>query len=354
MDPISQGAVGAAFGQASQTVSSLRSGRDRSANEQLVAISWLACLSGMAPDLDVLIQSSTDPLLFLEFHRHFTHALVFIPIGALIVCGALYWSVRRTLTWHQAYLACLVGYATHGLLDACTSYGTQLFWPFSDVRVAWNNVSVVDPLLTIPLVVCTILAARNRKAHLSLIGIGWMFIYLGIGVWQMNRALEATQQIALSRNHTANLVTVKPSFANLLVWKSIYEADGTFYVDAVRVGFNITYCPGDSAPRLNVKRDLAFLDQESQQARDVARFDWFSDGYLALHEDAYTVIDLRYSIVPNQIDPMWGIRLNPAASPDTHVEWFSTRETSRTETDQFWRMLSGADCSIPLGMGTTK
>ena len=39
----------------------------------------------MAPDLDVLFQSPTDPILFLEFHRQFTHSLVFIPIGALLV-----------------------------------------------------------------------------------------------------------------------------------------------------------------------------------------------------------------------------------------------------------------------------
>ena len=43
-----------------------------------------------------------------------------------------------------------MGYATHGLLDSCTSYGTQLFWPFSDVRVAWDTMSIVDPLFTVP------------------------------------------------------------------------------------------------------------------------------------------------------------------------------------------------------------
>jgi len=345
LDPISQGAVGAAFGQASQTIPTLRAGTLESGNQHIVAVSWLACLAGMAPDLDVLIQSPTDPLLFLEFHRHFTHALIFIPFGALIVCACLYWSVRRTLSLRESYVACLIGYATHGLLDACTSYGTQLFWPFSDVRVAWNNVSVVDPVVTIPLVVCVVLAARTRRLSYTLIGIGWMLVYLGIGVWQMNRALDATQQIASSRGHTATKVTVKPSFANLLVWKSIYEFEDRFYVDAVRVGMATTFCPGQSAPRLNIDEHLPFLKRESQQARDLRRFDWFSDSYLALHENAYTIIDLRYSIVPNQIDPMWGIRLDPNAQAADHVEWFSTRETNRTETRLFWRMLSGAECS---------
>jgi len=32
---------------------------------------------------------------------------------------------------------------THPLLDCCTAYGTQVFQPFSDYRVALNNISVV-------------------------------------------------------------------------------------------------------------------------------------------------------------------------------------------------------------------
>ena len=53
------------------------------------------------------------------------------------------------------------GFSTHGVLDACTSYGTQLGWPFSDVRFAWSNVSIVDPLFTAPIVLLAATAARR-------------------------------------------------------------------------------------------------------------------------------------------------------------------------------------------------
>ena len=78
MDPISQGALGAAFSQATAK------------KEKLRAAALLGCLAGMSADLDVFINSSTDPLLFLEYHRHFTHALLFIPFGAAIVTLVLY------------------------------------------------------------------------------------------------------------------------------------------------------------------------------------------------------------------------------------------------------------------------
>ena len=92
-------------------------------------VALIGLLSGLAPDLDIFIRSSDDPLLFLEFHRQFTHSLVFIPFGGLI-CGAFIFLIVKkisTLTFKETYIYSTIGYATHGLLDACTSYGTLLF-----------------------------------------------------------------------------------------------------------------------------------------------------------------------------------------------------------------------------------
>lgn len=95
-------------------------------------------LCGLAPDLDVLVSSSTDPLLPLEYHRQFTHSLIFIPVGGLICALVLYllFARHRSLSFGATYLYCTLGYATHALLDSCTTYGTLLLWPFSDMRVA--------------------------------------------------------------------------------------------------------------------------------------------------------------------------------------------------------------------------
>ena len=87
MDPVSQGAFGAIF---AQTISN---------KKKLIAGSILGCLAGLAPDIDVLIRSSTDPLLKLEFHRQFTHSLVFIPIGALIVALFIRIFFKKYLSW---------------------------------------------------------------------------------------------------------------------------------------------------------------------------------------------------------------------------------------------------------------
>ena len=39
-----------------------------------------------------------------------------------------------------------MGAITHGLIDACTSYGTLLYWPISHHRESWDIISIIDPI----------------------------------------------------------------------------------------------------------------------------------------------------------------------------------------------------------------
>ena len=333
MDPFSQGAVGAVL---PATVAGAR---------KLRAVALLGCIAGMAPDLDILIGSPTDSLLFLEYHRQFTHALVFIPVGAACVALVMHWPMRRVLRPVETYAACFVGYATHGLLDACTSYGTQLLWPFSDHRVAWNNVSVVDPLFTLPLVAFVVAAVLRKRRAFAVIGFAWALGYLLLGVVQTLRVEAAGNALAASRGHDPDRLTVKAGFGNLLVWKVIYESGGRYYVDAVRAGAEMTFCPGASVPALALRRDLPWLDAGSVQARDIERFRWFSDDYLALDPArSDRIIDMRYSVVPNQIVPLWGVQLRRDAPADEHVRFVAERRAGANQRDAYWRLLTGSDC----------
>ena len=115
MDPITQGVIGATFAQ------------QPSKKNTVLLATLLGFLSGLAPDLDILIRSDQDPLLALEFHRQFTHSLLFIPIGGLICSTVFYYlfTKKNGMTFLDSYIYSTIGYATHGLLDSCTSYGTQ-------------------------------------------------------------------------------------------------------------------------------------------------------------------------------------------------------------------------------------
>ena len=141
MDPLSQAAIGAAAAQSGSKASTLRHAL------------WIGALAGMAPDLDVSIESTSVPLLAVEYHRQFRDSLFFIPGGGVGCACAFYPLVRQSLSFRSVWFFAALGYGTHGLLDACTTYGTQLLWPLTNARVAWHNVSGIDPLFTLPLLI---------------------------------------------------------------------------------------------------------------------------------------------------------------------------------------------------------
>ena len=237
-----------------------------------------------------------------------------------------------------------LGYATHGLLDACTSYGTQLFWPFSDIRVAWNSVSIIDPFFTLPIVVLVAASAIRKRSLYARIAFVYAVIFLSAGVMQKMRAEQSLYELAESRGHQIKRKQVKPTFANRHVWKLIYESDDRYYVDAVRLLLEPAIIEGDSIRKLDAKRDFPWLPQDSQHAQDIERFRWFSDDFVAVHKDDPSVIfDVRYSFVPNQIDMMWGIELDPQAIKQgmlrRHVTYQMRSTQEKSKRDAFINMV---------------
>ena len=334
MDPITQGTVGALAAQASS--------RDRN----IAKITLVGCLAGLAPDLDVLIQSHQDPMLFLEYHRQFSHSLIFIPFGSFLVAIAVSPFFKGSISFKTLYLASFMGYATHGLLDACTSYGTQLFWPFFTDRISWNNISIVDPLLTIPIFFLVLTALKTEKKLLSLIAVGWSLLYLTLGVIQYQRALSAAIKLAETRGHSAVSVTLKPSFGNLILWKAIYQNDNYYYVDAIRAGYSSYWCSGTTVEKFEYNLHTPLVDTESQQGRDIERFRWFSQDYLGFDTASNLITDIRYSMLPNEVSPMWGLKVDHKKRGDEHASWWTSRELSRRQLQDFINMITGENCSM--------
>lgn len=337
MDPISQGVLGATWSL---------NGITKKNKSEIVQALWLGCLSGMAPDLDVLIRSSQDPLLFLEYHRHFTHSLAFIPFGALICVLVLKPLFKlfnaKPLPWLRAYLYCFLGYASHALLDACTSYGTQLFLPFSNMRVAWDVISIIDPLYTLPLIFFVTLAALRKKLIWVRCALIYSMAYIVLGFVQHHRAINLLKNSAESRRHAPIRIHTKPSFANMILYRGIYETEDKFYVDAIRVPYwgTSTVIEGFSIPKFKFS-DLTQkgVAMNSTLWKDVERFAWFSDHFLVWSPDQEnTISDLRYSMLPDSQNMLWGIKINPTQQ-EQHVEFINFRDVDDTTLHKFKKML---------------
>ncbi|MBK1880013.1 metal-dependent hydrolase [Pelagicoccus mobilis] len=334
MDPISQGALGAV---AALSIS-------KSPHARIAA--FAGAVGGMLADADILIKSASDPLLNIEYHRHFSHSLLFIPVGGLIAALLLFYFFRKKIKPAELYLYCTSGYATAGLLDACTSYGTQLLWPFSDLRVSWSIISIIDPIFTLPIVILICIAVFRKKPQFGQAALAFAICYLSLGFIQHTRAKAQLDLIIESRGHdSATRRTVKPSIANLIVWRSVYLHDNTYYVDAIRVaklGKPQIY-EGAHLPAYDLESALANHPEDSPLASDLTRFNHFSEGYLAaLPDEPNFITDLRYSAIPNSINPLWGLNLNEINQAG-HAAFENRRALSEEDRESFARMFKGEE-----------
>ena len=74
---------------------------------------------------------------------------------------------------------------------------------------------------------------------------------------------------------------------------------------------------------IDYDKHIPTLDKNSQQGIDIERFRWFSQDYLGYDYQSQLVADIRYSMIPSQIKPMWGLRINPAKNQREHAVWMS-------------------------------
>lgn len=329
MDPVTHAVLGASAARVGLSV-------------PLGRAAWLpGAVGALLPDVDAFIRSSADSLLYVEFHRHFTHSLAFIPIGGAV--AALPWLLRR-VQWPAYLAAATLGYATHGLLDASTTYGTSLLWPFSETRVAWNVISIVDPLFTLILFCGLAFGLWRRSARPAAAALLICGVYLGTGAVQRDRALAAQEAIAAARGDGYERGAVFPGFGNQVVWRSLYRAGNRLYMDRIRVP------PGGGAPAWSPGATALLLEEDGlppanradpRALRDFRRFRRFTNGWVAPAEgDPALLGDARYSMVTGRYEPVWGIRLTPAGT-----KWINRSGTRRVDPRALWQEFRGKDPS---------
>lgn len=355
MDVVTQVVFGAAAGQAA-------------AGHRLPRSAWLiGAVAGYVPDADVFLQPASDPLGGWLWHRWFTHGVGFVPLGALIAAGpfVLAPSLRRHVWW--VLLAALAGIATHAPLDTATSFGTALLWPFSDARLGWDRVGIIDPLVTFPMMALIAVSVwrtwrgraflaggevtegsvrRSRRWHVgpAAAALAWAVVYIGgAGTWQRSRALDAQAALAASRGHTITpgRARAMPQPLALLVWRTVYEHQGRVYTDIVRVPFvgPVRVIPGQGFDLTSAEELISQSGLTGVHAEAVRGFAEFADGYLAPSpEDSRIIGDMRYATDLREFRPLWGLRMPmaPGGAVAMYRPGFGDRNI-----DAMWQMLTG-------------
>lgn len=140
MDSLTQAVLGASVAEA---VAGKKIGR---------AASVLGAIIGTIPDLDIILTPFLDEFQRIAIHRGYSHSLLFCILFAFaisILIKKLKW--YNTLSLSRLYLLCTLCLITHIILDCFTTYGTQIFLPFTDWRVSFDSIAIIDPFYTSPM-----------------------------------------------------------------------------------------------------------------------------------------------------------------------------------------------------------
>jgi len=336
MDSVTHAAMGAVFAVALAPRLVGASAVDLVTRRRLALV---GAVGGLLPDVDAFIQSGSDALLLLEYHRHFTHALAFAPIGALLAVALCWPFLRHHLKLGSMFGASFVGYFAHLLLDACTSYGTHLWLPFSSAQAAWQIIAVVDPSFTALLVVPLVISLRRPESKSARWALPLAMAYLSVATFQQFRAETAAASLMQARGHDTSMANAKPSMANIVLWRSVYAHEGRVYADAIRAGWTTQTYPGISAPLIDVAEAGRIAAGDASRLRDIERFRVFSKGYIVRDPiDPNAIGDARYAMAPNQIAPLWSIRWSAPGAP---TEFINEHDRSPETRQQFIDMLLG-------------
>lgn len=304
MDPVTQGLLGANVAQIATNHKLKHRGI------------LLGIIAGMSADLDMIVHFHPDTLAQILWHRHFTHALIFIVIGGLLCAGffCLFFSTYRQ-HWKITCLAAILAYATHGILDAFTAYGTLLFWPFSNIRIALDYISVIDPIFTFILMIGVIFSAIKQSTQAAIITFLLCLLYLCFAGFQHHRALQAELTLAKQKQYSVLRARAFPKLGQLFHWRGIY------ITTKKQIGLTQIHTPlfsGATADSngyvpLFLKHELpTSIRNNTVLFKRFELFHWFTNGYITrVSKTPLIIADCRYLKGKTANIALWGIVFLP-------------------------------------------
>lgn len=272
MDSLTQAALGAAIGEA---VLGKKVG-----NKGVLLGAAVATL----PDLDVIFLPFFDEVQRISIHRGYSHSILGVLLLSLFLTWLLSkWKKLGDVSRQRWFVFAFLTTLTHILLDAFTTYGTQLFLPFSDYRVALDSITIIDPIYTLPLLVGVLVGLFYKKTdrfrrRWNTIGLVLSTVYLSFTLLNKSQ-VERVVENSLNENGIAyeSYITVPVSAGNLLWYGVAKTSDGLYLGDY-------------SALDADTEIDFTFFPNNEYLLEGISgtylldRMKWFSRDYYTVDE----------------------------------------------------------------------
>lgn len=194
---------------------------------------------------------------------------------------------------------------THPILDCFTTWGTQIWQPFADTRVAWNSVAVVDPLGSVPFAIGMVIAAycvpgSKKRRNWALAGLIWFIAFIALGVALKLRTETVLKNTLAAKNIHWNRYYTGPTIFQNIVWNGLAEGDTAFYFGIY--GFNDH--EARFQPIITLPKNHDLLREVAPDDYNLKFIKWFSKGYYNVVErpdGKLQINDLRFGILGDSV-----------------------------------------------------
>lgn len=254
-------------------------------------------IAGTIPDLDVLTRYFFDTVTATEWHRGFSHSIFFSGVFAPIF-GWLVWKIhgKDLATWKNWSWLMFWGLFTHPVLDAFTTWGTQLFWPFK-VRLAFQSIFVIDFLYTLPFAVFLVLALFQNRTSVKrrrYVNIGLLVSssYLVLTLILKGFAFKKFEQALDAQGVSYIEMDTRPAPFNTILWTANIDTK-----DAYLIG-NYSFFDSQLISFTEYPKNHALLGSLASNNK-IKRLIQITDGWytIALIDGQLYLNDLRFGLI---------------------------------------------------------
>jgi inner membrane protein len=230
-------------------------------------------LAAAFPDVDFVL-AYVSPVAYLTGHRGVTHSIFVLPLWAL----ALAWLMAKLdrsgrASWRDYFGVCTLGVGLHIVGDLITSFGTMIYAPFSDARVAWGTTFIIDLWFSGIIVAGLAASAVWRRSRVpACAGLAVLAGYVGFQAVLHSRALEFGAAHARRSGFPGARITALPRPVSPFNWVVVVaEGDRYHYANVNLVRGRPVPGPGPGAG-LFARFDAAYLPLAQARWTTIEKF----------------------------------------------------------------------------------
>ena len=193
------------------------------------------------------------PATYLAWYRTYTHslfaALVIAAAGAVAYRWIASVDLRKKLSGGAVFAAMLLAALLHVAMDAAQWQGVELFWPFSEARIAADWLPTIDPWILAILIAAIVLpellhlvsseiGAKDKKVRgfaPAITALVILLLYTGLRVELHATAIAQLQNRAYA-GESPRQAGAFSDFTSLVTWHGIAETESALHEVVVHIG----------------------------------------------------------------------------------------------------------------------